>query len=123
MDEDLPKKAKKYEIGQDLSLLSIEEIDETVEELQAEIERLGTGLRWPAVPAMALASNLQIEVIGRTRHRADSIYLDRVILCRFIFAYRTVLNRKLRANLSRKWRKHLSWPSFTRASRLAPAPR
>ena len=40
MDEDLPKKPATYAIGQDLALLSIEEIEETIGELKLEIERL-----------------------------------------------------------------------------------
>ena len=40
MDEDLPKKPATYTIGQDLALLSIEEIEETIGELKLEIERL-----------------------------------------------------------------------------------
>jgi len=41
MEEDLPKKLSKlHEIGADLSLLSVHELRERVEALQAEIERL-----------------------------------------------------------------------------------
>lgn len=45
MDEELPKKATGYEIGQDLALLSIEEIEETIGELKLEIERLEAAAR------------------------------------------------------------------------------
>ncbi|HEY8269107.1 MAG TPA: DUF1192 domain-containing protein [Xanthobacteraceae bacterium] len=41
MEEELPKKPSKvHEIGSDLSLLSVHELRERVEALQAEIERL-----------------------------------------------------------------------------------
>ncbi len=41
MEEELPKKPSKvHEIGADLSLLSVHELRERVEVLQAEIERL-----------------------------------------------------------------------------------
>ena len=39
-DEDRPKKKIQHEIGQDLSTLSIVEIDERIEVLEREIERL-----------------------------------------------------------------------------------
>lgn len=39
-DEDRPRKKIAHEIGQDLSLLSIEELDERVQLLSDEIERL-----------------------------------------------------------------------------------
>ena len=39
-DDDKPKKKTSHEIGQDLSLLSVEEIGERIALLQAEIERL-----------------------------------------------------------------------------------
>jgi uncharacterized small protein (DUF1192 family) len=39
-DDDRPKKKIAHEIGQDLSLLSIGEIDERIELLKAEIARL-----------------------------------------------------------------------------------
>jgi uncharacterized small protein (DUF1192 family) len=41
-DDDRPKKPSKHEIGSDLSLLSVEELDERVALLHAEIERLKT---------------------------------------------------------------------------------
>ncbi len=40
-EEDLPKKKTVHEIGQDLSALSLEEIDARIALLKAEIERLG----------------------------------------------------------------------------------
>ena len=40
MDEDLPKKKAVHEIGQDLSLLSVEELNERIALLTAEAERL-----------------------------------------------------------------------------------
>jgi len=40
MDEELPKKRKPFEIGQDLALLSADELRETVEALKAEIARI-----------------------------------------------------------------------------------
>ena len=40
MDEDLPKKKPAWEIGRDLSLISADELRETVEMLKAEIARL-----------------------------------------------------------------------------------
>ena len=40
MDEETAKKPLNYTIGQDLSLLSIEEIEETIGELEGEIQRL-----------------------------------------------------------------------------------
>ena len=39
-DEDLPKKKVVHEIGQDLSLLSVEELAERIAALKAEIARL-----------------------------------------------------------------------------------
>lgn len=39
-DEDRPRKKVAHEIGQDLSLLSIEELSERIELLSSEIERL-----------------------------------------------------------------------------------
>jgi len=40
MDEDLPKKKKPFEIGQDLSLFSAGELQETVNVLRQEIARI-----------------------------------------------------------------------------------
>jgi uncharacterized small protein (DUF1192 family) len=40
MDDDLPKKKAVHEIGQDLSLLSVEELAERITALKAEIARL-----------------------------------------------------------------------------------
>ena len=40
MDDELPKKKPVHEIGQDLSLLSVEELAERIAGLQAEIARL-----------------------------------------------------------------------------------
>ncbi len=40
MDEDLPKRKKAFEIGQDLSLLSADELQETVNVLKQEIARI-----------------------------------------------------------------------------------
>jgi uncharacterized small protein (DUF1192 family) len=40
MDDDLPKKKAVHEIGQDLSLLSVEELAERIAALKAEIARL-----------------------------------------------------------------------------------
>jgi uncharacterized small protein (DUF1192 family) len=40
MDEDLPKKRRPFEIGQDLALMSADELRETVEALKAEIARI-----------------------------------------------------------------------------------
>lgn len=40
MDDDRPKKKPSHEIGQDLSLLSVAELDERVALLEAEIARL-----------------------------------------------------------------------------------
>ena len=40
MDDQLPKKKPVHEIGQDLSLLSVEELAERIAALQAEIARL-----------------------------------------------------------------------------------
>lgn len=39
-DEDKPKKTPVHEIGTDLSMLSVEEIDERIAALEGEIERL-----------------------------------------------------------------------------------
>ena len=39
-DEDRPKKKIAHDIGQDLALLSVEELNERIALLQAEIERL-----------------------------------------------------------------------------------
>ena len=40
MDDELPKKKPVHEIGQDLALLSVEELAERIAALQAEIARL-----------------------------------------------------------------------------------
>ena len=40
MDDDAPKKRLAHEIGQDLALLSVEELAERVALLEGEIERL-----------------------------------------------------------------------------------
>jgi len=40
MDDELPKKKPVHEIGQDLSLLSVEELAERIAALRAEIARL-----------------------------------------------------------------------------------
>ena len=40
MDDELPKKKPVHEIGQDLSLLSVEELAERIATLKAEIARL-----------------------------------------------------------------------------------
>jgi uncharacterized small protein (DUF1192 family) len=40
MDDDRPKKKLVHEIGQDLSLLSVEELTERIAALKAEIARL-----------------------------------------------------------------------------------
>ena len=40
MDDELPKKKPVHEIGQDLSLLSVEELAERIAALEAEIARL-----------------------------------------------------------------------------------
>jgi uncharacterized small protein (DUF1192 family) len=40
MDDELPKKKPVHEIGQDLSLLSVEELTERIALLTGEIERL-----------------------------------------------------------------------------------
>lgn len=40
MDDDRPKKKLVHEIGQDLSLISVAELDERVALLETEIERL-----------------------------------------------------------------------------------
>jgi uncharacterized small protein (DUF1192 family) len=39
-EEDLPRKKPAHELGQDLSLLSVKEIDERIALLEAEIDRL-----------------------------------------------------------------------------------
>lgn len=43
-DDDRPRKKISHEIGQDLSLLSVEELDERIALLGSEIERLQTAL-------------------------------------------------------------------------------
>ena len=43
-DDDRPKKKIAHEVGQDLSLLSVEELTERVKLLQAEIARLETDM-------------------------------------------------------------------------------
>ncbi|GAB4359975.1 MAG: DUF1192 domain-containing protein [Oricola sp.] len=40
MDEELPKKTRAFEIGQDLSLMSADELRAAVEMLRAEIARI-----------------------------------------------------------------------------------
>ena len=44
-EEEPPRKAKTHEIGQDLSLLSVGELNERIEVLKAEIERLEAELK------------------------------------------------------------------------------
>jgi uncharacterized small protein (DUF1192 family) len=43
-DDDRPRKKVTHEIGQDLSLLSIEELQQRVALMQTEIERLTTSI-------------------------------------------------------------------------------
>ncbi len=43
-DDDRPKKKISHEIGQDLSLLSVEELDERIALMKSEIERLQAAL-------------------------------------------------------------------------------
>jgi uncharacterized small protein (DUF1192 family) len=43
-DEDRPKKKLQHEIGQDLSLLSVEELSERIGLLQSEIARLESAM-------------------------------------------------------------------------------
>ena len=43
-DDDRPRKKVSHEIGQDLSLLSVEELDERIALLGSEIERLKVAL-------------------------------------------------------------------------------
>jgi uncharacterized small protein (DUF1192 family) len=43
-DEDRPRQAASHEIGQDLSLLSVEELDGRIALLRSEIERLEQAL-------------------------------------------------------------------------------
>jgi uncharacterized small protein (DUF1192 family) len=43
-DDDKPKKKVSHEIGQDLSLLSVEELSARIAQLSAEIERLQQAL-------------------------------------------------------------------------------
>ena len=43
-DDDRPKKKISHEIGQDLSLLSVEELTERIAQLAAEIERLQSAM-------------------------------------------------------------------------------
>jgi len=43
-DDDRPRKKISHEIGQDLSLLSVEELGERIALLNAEIERLQTAM-------------------------------------------------------------------------------
>ena len=40
MDDDLPKKPKGVQLGEDLSTLSVDELTERVEDLKAEIVRV-----------------------------------------------------------------------------------
>jgi uncharacterized small protein (DUF1192 family) len=44
MDDDLPKKKPVHEIGQDLSLLSVEELAERIAALKAEVARLESAM-------------------------------------------------------------------------------
>jgi uncharacterized small protein (DUF1192 family) len=43
-DEDRPRKKISHEIGQDLSLLSVEELGERIAQLNSEIERLQSAM-------------------------------------------------------------------------------
>jgi uncharacterized small protein (DUF1192 family) len=43
-DDDKPRKKVAHEIGQDLSLLSVEELSERIALMQQEIERLGVAM-------------------------------------------------------------------------------
>jgi uncharacterized small protein (DUF1192 family) len=44
IDDELPKKKSVHEIGQDLSLLSVEELAERIAALKAEIARLDASM-------------------------------------------------------------------------------
>jgi uncharacterized small protein (DUF1192 family) len=52
-DEDRPKKQVTHEIGQDLSLLSVEELSARVQLLQDEIKRLETDMAQKRATRMA----------------------------------------------------------------------
>lgn len=45
MDDDLPRPKKTHELGQDLSMLSVEELRERIEALRAEISRLESSVK------------------------------------------------------------------------------
>jgi uncharacterized small protein (DUF1192 family) len=55
-DDDRPRKKVSHEIGQDLSLLSVDELGERIALLQAEIERLNQAMTKKRAPQDAANS-------------------------------------------------------------------
>ncbi len=55
-DDDRPKKKISHEIGQDLSLLSVEELTERIALMNSEIERLQAAMTWKRASKDAASS-------------------------------------------------------------------
>ena len=56
IDEELPKKKTGHELGEDLSTLSLHELDERVALLKAEIDRIESAIRLKRATADTAAS-------------------------------------------------------------------
>lgn len=53
LDEELPRKNKAHEIGEDLSALSLDELDERIEMLKGEIRRIEEAIKSKRASATA----------------------------------------------------------------------
>ena len=72
-DDDKPKKKISHEIGQDLSLLSVEELTERIALMNSEIERLQAAMtRKRASKPRAVFSNREFFSLSRLRGRVLS---------------------------------------------------
>ena len=62
-DDDKPRKKVTHEIGQDLSLLSVEELTERIALMTSEIERLQVAMtkKWPPGTPLTISSSRECE--------------------------------------------------------------
>ena len=67
-DDDKPRKKITHEIGQDLSLLSVEELTERIALMNSEIERLQQRLPRSARQRMRRTASSRREILTRSHH-------------------------------------------------------